>query len=75
MIRTEYPSLSQETIDKLPHRLITGSNTNGEEILPCAICKDEFEKDEEVIDLPCKHHYHESCIVPWLKEVIKTLVY
>ena len=71
MTRVENFSLSQETINKLPHRLITMNNINGKENLPCAVCKDDFEIDEKVIDVPCKHQYHELCIVPWLKEVKK----
>jgi len=39
----------------------------------CAVCKDQFklgtdDPDEQiVITLPCKHPFHEGCIVPWIK--------
>jgi len=39
----------------------------------CAVCKDQFslkteEPDDQVIvTLPCKHPFHEGCIMPWLK--------
>ncbi|KAH7930920.1 hypothetical protein BV22DRAFT_1053457 [Leucogyrophana mollusca] len=39
----------------------------------CAVCKEQFtlqaeDKDElVVVTLPCKHPFHEGCIVPWLK--------
>ena len=35
----------------------------------CAICQEKFSLDEEVRQLPCKHHYHFDCIEPWLKMV------
>lgn len=39
----------------------------------CAVCKEQFKTDTEdpdeqiVITLPCKHPFHEPCILPWLK--------
>jgi E3 ubiquitin-protein ligase RNF115/126 len=39
----------------------------------CAVCKDQFklgtdDPDEQVvITLPCKHPFHEPCIMPWLQ--------
>ncbi|XP_027347418.1 uncharacterized protein LOC113858843 [Abrus precatorius] len=32
----------------------------------CAICLEDFEANEEVMLTPCKHMFHEDCIVPWL---------
>ncbi len=32
----------------------------------CSICFDNFENDEQVKILPCKHYFHISCINKWL---------
>ena len=34
----------------------------------CAVCKDEFIVGEECMLMPCNHHFHENCLIPWLKE-------
>ena len=34
----------------------------------CAVCKDEFIVGEECMLMPCNHHFHENCLLPWLKE-------
>ncbi|KAK7311546.1 hypothetical protein RJT34_09763 [Clitoria ternatea] len=33
----------------------------------CAICLTEFDQDTEVLQMPCKHVYHEECLVQWLQ--------
>ena len=33
----------------------------------CAICIMDFELDEEVRVLPCKHYFHTDCVDSWLK--------
>ncbi|KAH0470189.1 hypothetical protein IEQ34_001747 [Dendrobium chrysotoxum] len=34
----------------------------------CPVCTEDFKiGEEEVKQLPCKHVYHKSCIVPWLQ--------
>ncbi|KAG6817908.1 hypothetical protein H0H87_012376 [Tephrocybe sp. NHM501043] len=39
----------------------------------CAVCKEQFQletddpAEQTVITLPCKHPFHEPCILPWLK--------
>lgn len=34
----------------------------------CSICMMNMEREQHVCDLPCKHTYHEECIMPWLKQ-------
>jgi hypothetical protein len=31
----------------------------------CAVCREEFERDENALRLPCHHPYHDECIRPW----------
>ncbi|EAY10654.1 hypothetical protein TVAG_157310 [Trichomonas vaginalis G3] len=33
----------------------------------CSICLEEFNENDEVVILPCKHGFHEPCLQPWLK--------
>ncbi|CAD8145282.1 unnamed protein product [Paramecium octaurelia] len=37
----------------------------------CSICCNQFQKDELIIQLPCKHIYHKSCVDSWLQSSTK----
>jgi E3 ubiquitin-protein ligase RNF115/126 len=37
-------------------------------LLECSVCKDQFELNQKIKKIPCNHHFHEECILPWLKE-------
>ncbi|TFL03535.1 hypothetical protein BDV98DRAFT_602954 [Pterulicium gracile] len=61
----------EEVIEQLPREVLeVGSATLEKD---CAVCKDQFKLETEdpeeqiVLTLPCKHPFHEGCILPWLK--------
>lgn len=33
----------------------------------CTVCHDEFLAGAEVVQLPCRHCFHDTCIHPWLE--------
>ncbi|KAH7287308.1 hypothetical protein KP509_32G049400 [Ceratopteris richardii] len=61
------PPAAKTEVEKLPKLKITEEHL-GSELAQCAVCKDDFELDSEVIQLPCNHIYHPDCILPWLAE-------
>jgi len=62
---------TEEIMDNLPRTVLE----DGSDLLErdCAVCKEQFklgteDPDEQiVVTLPCKHPFHEPCIMPWLK--------
>lgn len=68
--------LTQEQVMKLDEEeyeeqstTLDGDGNKGEnERCCCAICLDEFQPKEKVRILPCKHRFHEPCLIPWLTE-------
>ncbi|KAG2324784.1 hypothetical protein Bca52824_007512 [Brassica carinata] len=46
-------------------RNYSGEEEEGEK--RCIVCLEDFEPKETVMVTPCKHMFHEKCIVPWLK--------
>ncbi|KAK1234880.1 hypothetical protein PQX77_001974 [Marasmius sp. AFHP31] len=62
---------TEDVIGNLPREVLTEDSSMLEK--DCAVCKEQFklgteDPDEQVIvTLPCKHPFHEPCILPWLK--------
>ncbi|KAF6147671.1 hypothetical protein GIB67_036057 [Kingdonia uniflora] len=46
-------------------RIVEKEDTSKE---PCGACLDEFLLGDKIVDMPCLHTFHESCIVRWLNE-------
>ena len=63
------PPASQKAIDTLKKCKITEKKLKefGVENT-CPVCKDEFNVNDECLLMPCNHHFHCDCLLPWLKE-------
>ncbi|XP_065371740.1 E3 ubiquitin-protein ligase RNF181 homolog [Calliphora vicina] len=62
----EVPEASKQAIAKLPVHEITIDDDK--ETLECAVCKQPAENGEKYTILPCKHEFHEECLLLWLKK-------
>ena len=62
------PPTAQSLLDDLPRTDVTEESMANFE-LDCAVCKDSFSCGDKLVHLPCKHYYHEECILPWLRRV------
>ncbi|MQL97814.1 hypothetical protein Taro_030522 [Colocasia esculenta] len=60
----ENPPATKAAVDSMPTIEIADAHVGLE--THCAICKDPFELGTEAREMPCKHIYHQDCILPWL---------
>lgn len=58
------PPASKSVVESLPCVVFTDEDVSKN--VSCAVCKDDILVGEKVNRLPCAHHYHGDCIVPWL---------
>ncbi|XP_057424642.1 RING-H2 finger protein ATL34-like [Lotus japonicus] len=33
----------------------------------CAVCLEDFQQKQQVMNLSCSHKYHSACLLPWLE--------
>ncbi|XP_057488242.1 uncharacterized protein LOC130774235 [Actinidia eriantha] len=59
------PPASKAVVENLPSVVLTREELLENKVV-CAVCKDEISVEDKVTRLPCRHHYHDDCIVPWL---------
>ncbi|XP_078173915.1 E3 ubiquitin ligase BIG BROTHER-related-like isoform X2 [Carex rostrata] len=67
VVGTESRGASVDTIAALPSVNYKSQNVQGENAEQCVICRVEFEEDESLSLLSCKHMYHPECISKWLQ--------
>ncbi|KAF9121126.1 hypothetical protein BGW39_010830 [Mortierella sp. 14UC] len=56
---------TDEIINAIPKHTLSDEELEAK--TECSVCKDEFTKEDNLLQLPCKHIFHEDCIKPWLK--------
>ncbi|KOS21416.1 putative RING finger protein [Escovopsis weberi] len=62
------PPASEEALADLDRRFVDSKMLEGESNTECAICIDNMKVGDMAAFLPCKHWFHEECVVLWLKE-------
>ncbi|KAJ2142835.1 hypothetical protein IW136_001843, partial [Coemansia sp. RSA 678] len=55
-----------DVVNSLPVSTFYHSKYKAGEPAECAICLDDFDDEDELRTLPCKHAYHVKCIDRWL---------
>ena len=65
---TEHPAppASQAAVASLSRTSIQPSDVA--QSSKCPVCLLPFDVDEEVVLMPCKHRFHEGCMLPWLQK-------
>ncbi|XP_076465844.1 E3 ubiquitin-protein ligase RNF115-like [Babylonia areolata] len=59
------PPADHEKVEALPTVEITQEQVD--KTMQCSVCMEDFVLGEKVRRLPCEHHYHNGCILPWLE--------
>lgn len=60
------PPAAKAVVASLPSVVLTQEDVAKNNAI-CAVCKDDISLDEKLRRLPCMHHYHGDCILPWLE--------
>ncbi|MQL70997.1 hypothetical protein Taro_003318 [Colocasia esculenta] len=62
----QHPPASKAAVEAMPIIEIAEDHIRTE--AHCAICKEPFELGGEAREMPCKHIFHQDCILPWLSQ-------
>lgn len=62
------PPAPAEAIAKLPLRKADEKILGAEGKAACPVCMEDVVLKEDVLELPCKHWFHEECAKSWLNE-------
>jgi hypothetical protein len=59
--------VSEEQMKKLKQFTYMLAKSAGEEDV-CSVCLVAAKKGDKVIEVPCRHIFHQKCLEPWLKK-------
>ena len=62
------PPTAPEAIEALNRVTVSEEFIGTLDSRDCSICQCEFEPDERILEMPCKHVYHHDCLLPWLQQ-------
>lgn len=62
------PPASEGALEKLERRTVDKELLEKDSKTECPICIDDMKEGDTAVFLPCKHFFHEDCVVLWLKE-------
>ncbi|RSL89424.1 hypothetical protein CEP51_001223 [Fusarium floridanum] len=62
------PPATEEALRNLERKPVNKEMLGTEGKAECTICIDEMKEGDMATFLPCKHWFHEDCVVLWLKE-------
>lgn len=57
------PPASKAAIENLPEVKIESADAK-----QCPVCLKQFETGDKASLMPCRHMFHQECILPWLKK-------
>ncbi|GJN06303.1 hypothetical protein PR202_ga24018 [Eleusine coracana subsp. coracana] len=56
------PPAKKEAVEAMPTVAVSGDDEAS-----CPICLEDYAAGERAREMPCRHRFHASCIVPWLE--------
>ncbi|KAG7038611.1 ring finger domain-containing protein [Colletotrichum scovillei] len=62
------PPATEDALSKLKRKKVDKEMLGPDGKTECTICIDDFKEGDDATVLPCKHWFHDQCVVMWLKE-------
>ena len=60
--------LTARQLGELPARTLAADGMPDAHLITCAICMDDLEVGDAVLELPCCHLFHRECLAEWLAQ-------